>query len=127
MKPVNHNLTHSAEEIVRQGQIFVVMLPKNLAVEENRAGWFQRSRIEVPAIGWKQPGPAQRFTCVDGIGRDRIVFHDRAFQGNCSAFNQIKTVCRFASSKDRFAGFELLSGCVTLQQLEMVWAHTVEK
>jgi hypothetical protein len=58
LKAVRHDLANSLREIVREGEVLVVMLAENVTVEKDGRGWFDRAGIEMPAVRREQPRPA---------------------------------------------------------------------
>jgi len=81
----------------------------------------------MPAIRRKKPGPAKRFSRVDNVHHDRLMFHYRAFETDASSLNYVEAVRRFACSENHLAGFEAAVLSATREQIQMFPAHSCQK
>src|ERR1019366_5212254 len=54
-------------EMEAQCRVGLTLLAQARGVEQHRVNLVQRIRVEVPAVGWEQPAPAQDVTSVQGF------------------------------------------------------------
>jgi len=106
-----------------KGEIFVAIFMKTLGIEEKNGRWLGGPCAEVPDIGRKHPGPAERFARSQCICRNRTVLENRSFDRNGTVFDQIKAGRWLAGAENHLATLELLDRCTSGQEIEMMWFH----
>ena len=77
---------------VAQGGIGFFLLPQAGSIHGNRPGEFLDPGIEVPAIGWEQPGPAQHIPGLRRLDDERPPAENIDLQGHFSMADQKKLI-----------------------------------
>src|SRR5262245_26239803 len=70
LQALDQHLRDPAHQLVAERRIGLALAAQTLAVEARRANGREGTRIEMPAIGREEPGPAEQLAGPDRLDRD---------------------------------------------------------
>src|SRR6266545_6186254 len=94
-------------QFVAQVVVVLASLTKRRSVEKDGLDRRYRSRVEMPVVGLKEPGPAEHVTRADRLDQHSAAVFDFGFQLHPSLPNQVEAIRRIAFPEDQLILFEL--------------------
>src|SRR5208283_2234669 len=84
--------------------VLIALGTKALAIKGQRMRRLLGAGVKMPAIGGKQPGPAQDLAAADGLHSREAAVRDHELHGYQAFANEVKVVSRVALMEDDMSG-----------------------
>src|SRR5262249_36889867 len=96
-------------------------------VQGNGSRRLNHSRIEMPAVGWEEPRPAQHLSGFDGLNGDRPSLSSKRLQRHFTLANDIKVRGCFAFAENIRSGIKAHIRRAAGYQLHVAWFKPCKK